>query len=175
MPTMYPVCLSLTQEEMGGALCPTITGDHQNRITDYTAIVVHTPQRATDSTPKDLELSAQAAGTTGGGSEIIVLESNQNHATAKDTEVCTTLPASMGMGGGYVPMIVDALVFDKAQITSKLNYSRPTWGGICHPLTSAAGEAIVIIKRADYISDDPTPKVGGVSPSLSKPSERGVS
>lgn len=37
----------------------------------------------------------------------IVLESNQNHATVCDTEVCTTLPASMGMGGGYVPMIVD--------------------------------------------------------------------
>lgn len=25
----------------GGAICPTITGDHQNRITDYTAIVIH--------------------------------------------------------------------------------------------------------------------------------------
>ena len=37
---------------------------------------------------------------------MIVLESNQNHATAKETEVCTTLPASMGLGGGYVPMIV---------------------------------------------------------------------
>lgn len=24
-----------------GTICPTITGDHQNRITDYTAIVVH--------------------------------------------------------------------------------------------------------------------------------------
>ena len=24
----------------GGGICPTITGDHQNRITDYTAIVV---------------------------------------------------------------------------------------------------------------------------------------
>lgn len=24
----------------GGAVCPTITGDHQDRITDYTAIVV---------------------------------------------------------------------------------------------------------------------------------------
>lgn len=37
---------------------------------------------------------------------MIVLESNQNHATAKETEICTALPASMGMGGGYVPMIV---------------------------------------------------------------------
>lgn len=24
----------------GGVICPTLTGDHQNRITDYTAIVV---------------------------------------------------------------------------------------------------------------------------------------
>lgn len=59
----------------------------------------------------------------------IVLESNQNHATAKETEVCTTLPASMGLGGGYVPMIVDTLVFDESQITSKQNGNHPTWGG----------------------------------------------
>ena len=33
--------LFLMQEEMGGGkICPTITGDHQNRITDYTAIVL---------------------------------------------------------------------------------------------------------------------------------------
>lgn len=38
---------------------------------------------------------------------MLVLESNQNHARAEDTEVCPTLPASMGLGGGYVPMIVD--------------------------------------------------------------------
>ena len=37
---------------------------------------------------------------------MILLESNQNHATAQDTEICPTLPASMGLGGGYVPMIV---------------------------------------------------------------------
>lgn len=58
----------------------------------------------------------------------IVLESNQNHATAKETEVCTTLPASMGLGGGYVPMIVDTLVFDEGQITCPENGNRPTWG-----------------------------------------------
>lgn len=37
----------------------------------------------------------------------IVLESNQNHATITDNGICPTLPASMGMGGGYIPMIVD--------------------------------------------------------------------
>lgn len=29
----------------------------------------------------------------------MILESNQNHAVAKETEVCPSLPASMGMGG----------------------------------------------------------------------------
>lgn len=38
--------------------------------------------------------------------EPIVLESNQNHATITDNGICPTLPASMGMGGGYIPMIV---------------------------------------------------------------------
>ena len=45
--------------------------------------------------------SIRACGATiGGGSEVLVLESNQNHATVKDTEVCPCLPASMGNGGG---------------------------------------------------------------------------
>lgn len=39
--------------------------------------------------------------------EPIVLESNQNHATITSNGVCPTLPASMGMGGGYIPMIVE--------------------------------------------------------------------
>lgn len=60
---------------------------------------------------------------------MILLESNQNHATAKETEVCTTLTAAMGMGGGYVPMIVDTLVFDEAQITCPTNGLHPKWGG----------------------------------------------
>jgi hypothetical protein len=39
----------------------------------------------------------------------MILESNQNHATAKNTEVVNALPASMGMGGGYVPMVVEPI------------------------------------------------------------------
>jgi DNA (cytosine-5)-methyltransferase 1 len=42
----------------------------------------------------------------------IVLESNQIHATVSQTGICPTLPASMGMGGGYIPMITDRKVFD---------------------------------------------------------------
>ena len=38
-------------------------------------------------------------------SEPTVLESNQNHATITNNGVSPTLPASMGMGGGYVPMV----------------------------------------------------------------------
>ena len=39
-------------------------------------------------------------------SEPIVLESNQNHATITSNGICPTLSCSMGMGGGYIPMIV---------------------------------------------------------------------
>ena len=44
--------------------------------------------------------------------EPILLESNQNHATIQTNGICTTLPASMGMGGGYVPMITDVIAVD---------------------------------------------------------------
>ena len=30
----------MMREEMVGGITPTITGDHQNRVTDYTAIVL---------------------------------------------------------------------------------------------------------------------------------------
>ena len=39
--------------------------------------------------------------------EPILLESNQNHATVQTDGVSTALPASMGEGGGYVPMVVE--------------------------------------------------------------------
>ena len=76
----------------------------------------------------------------------IVLESNQNHATVNDTEVCTTLPASMGLGGGYVPMIVDTMVFDEGQITCPTNGLNPQWNGQCHSLSGNAGRTVVIMK-----------------------------
>lgn len=41
------------------------------------------------------------------GHPPILLESNQNHATIRTDGISTTLPASMGMGGGYVPMIYE--------------------------------------------------------------------
>jgi len=37
----------------------------------------------------------------------LVLESNQKHAVVRDDGKSPTLPASMGMGGGYVPMVYE--------------------------------------------------------------------
>ena len=39
--------------------------------------------------------------------EPVVLESNQNHATITNTGVSPTLSASMGLGGGFVPMVAE--------------------------------------------------------------------
>lgn len=38
--------------------------------------------------------------------EPYMLQSNQNNAAITNDGICYTLTASMGMGGGYVPMIV---------------------------------------------------------------------
>ncbi len=46
---------------------------------------------------------------------MIVLYSNQNNAQARDTDVSPTLPAAMGMGGGYIPMIVSSYGFKPSQ------------------------------------------------------------
>ena len=47
----------------GGGVCPTITGDHQDRITDYTAIVLATPHPPTEDMPLELERSEPAEET----------------------------------------------------------------------------------------------------------------
>ena len=71
------------------------------------------------------------AGAAGGGvegAEPILLESNQNHATVQTDGISTALPASMGMGGGYVPMIVGCDVYNQ-EIT----------GNVAASLTAASG------------------------------------
>ena len=47
----------------GDGVCPTITGDHQDRITDYTAIVLATPHPPTEDMPLELERSEPAEET----------------------------------------------------------------------------------------------------------------
>ena len=48
--------------------------------------------------------------------EPIVLESNQNHATVTCSGISPTLPAAMGLGGGYVPMIVIQRRFSRVRV-----------------------------------------------------------
>ena len=52
------------------------------------------------------------AAESGENFQPVVLESNQIHATVTQTGICPTLPASMGMGGGYVPMVTERKIFD---------------------------------------------------------------
>lgn len=103
----------------GDGVCPTITGDHQDRITDYTAIVLATPHPPTVDMPLDLERSEQAAGTWGGQRDACASKTIQQCDSAGHGHF-TNHRSWGGEGGNNLPMIV-----------------------------------------ADYISDDPTPKVGG--------------
>ena len=41
----------------------------------------------------------------------MILDSNQNHAKAKDAEVINALTASAGEGGGHIPMVVEPIIF----------------------------------------------------------------
>jgi len=80
-------------------------------------------------------------------SEPILLESNQNHATVQTDGISTALPASMGMGGGYVPMVTTYAVDqgagksscdvldDKAPTLATTHYGEPA---VCYGLDRAS-------------------------------------
>ena len=88
------------------------------------------------------------------GHQPIVLESNQVHATVTQNGICPTLPASMGLGGGYVPMITDhpadrPVVFEnhaqdarykEAPTCSPTGYDRWGTGGGNTPLVAVPGQ-----------------------------------
>lgn len=88
-----------------------------------------------DSRYKDLGETCETVSAkygTGGNNqplvvEPILLESNQNHATVQTNGISTALPASMGEGGGYVPMVVE---------TSKSNDDRMCYRKLAHPQNS---------------------------------------
>lgn len=70
----------------------------------------------------------EAAGDFGNGAAVndrvaepILLESNQNHATVQTDGVCTSLPAAMGEGGGYVPMVIEKRSFTLDGRNAKVN------------------------------------------------------
>ena len=72
---------------------------------------------------------------------MILIESNQNHAVVRDTEICTTLPASMGLGGGYVPMILT---------TSKASYHMNAIEDVASSLVATDYKDPQIVVRGGY-------------------------
>lgn len=77
----------------------------------------------------DVSESVTAKYGTGGNNmpvvveQPILLESNQNHAGIKTDGISPALPASAGMGGGYVPMVV-AQNWDGSQVAPTLTSVR---------------------------------------------------
>lgn len=70
--------------------------------------------------------------------EPIVLESNQIHATITENGICPTLSASMGLGGGYVPMIIETTCIEytrslyvESDVSGTLRVKEP-YGGVKH-------------------------------------------
>ena len=83
------------------------------------------------------------------GHPLILLESNQNHATVRTDGVSTTLPASVGMGGGYVPMIyenhgIDARYKGPLDVAPTMS-ARYGTGGNNVPLVEQPPEAFCIV------------------------------
>ena len=97
-------------------------------------------------TSRTLDLNGGTPACNQGGMAIVeptVLESNQNHATVTNSGVCPTLPASMGMGGGYVPMVTEPTCYNGECITSPTNKANPQPGDPCHTLTDDTRNYIV--------------------------------
>lgn len=90
--------------------------------------LIQTDKSATLSTLQDQTLC-----------QPILLESNQNHASIRTDGVCTTLPAAMGMGGGYTPMVCaienhpqDSRVkLSEDNVVQTLSSKMGTGGGMC--------------------------------------------
>ena len=71
-------------------------------------------------TARTLDINGASPVCNQGGMAVVeplLLESNQDHATVQKDGVCTTLPASMGGGGGYVPMVVEGADLYNQELT----------------------------------------------------------
>lgn len=67
----------------------------------------------------------------------VILESNQVHATVSQTGICPTLPASMGLGGGYVPMVTDHPADKPIAFENHAQDARYKEASICSPTVTA--------------------------------------
>lgn len=86
--------------------------------------------------------------------EPILLESSQDHATVQTSGVSTTLPASMGEGGGYVPMVVEGCDVYNHEVT----------GEVAATVTAACGgsntsDPKVLMQGFDSYNQAPTGEV----------------
>lgn len=98
---IHAVCYDARGNGEGG-VAPTITGDHQNRVTDYTAITVIDHSRRHSYQPLDTVPTLEAAMGTGGGNVPMVLmtvESTNSNARIDDGEIAPTVIARSGTGG----------------------------------------------------------------------------
>lgn len=75
-----------------------------------------------------------------GGNVPIVLQRRFSNIMVQDTEIAPTIEAGGGEGGNNLPMIVQTLVFDESQITSRQNGNHPKWGGCAIPYTETQTE-----------------------------------
>lgn len=87
--------------------------------------------------------------------EPILLESNQNHATVQTDGISTTLPASMGMGGGYVPMVTDSIAIETHPKDSRYQIISPETNQcipsiMCH---DAAHGGLVMVSEMENSCD----------------------
>ena len=69
----------------------------------------------------------------------VILESNQVHATVSQTGICPTLPASMGLGGGYVPMVTDHPADKPIVFENHAQDARYKEASTCSPTVTARG------------------------------------
>ena len=79
----------------------------------------------------------------------LILESNQEHAVVRGDGVSPTLPASMGMGGGYVPMVyenygIDSRYTGPHEVVPTIS-ARCGTGGNNVPLVGAEPEVYCIV------------------------------
>lgn len=91
-------------ETVRGGVSPTITGDHQNRITDYTAILCYNDRRHADyHLAEDGIAPAVVAkyGTGGGNTPMILmaLGGTDSNASVTDGTVAPCMLARAGTGG----------------------------------------------------------------------------
>lgn len=93
----------------------TVARAAQNSTARHDRVVEHVTPVLNDQGGSVMDVSYDVTGTLRAqehGHQPIVLESNQAHATVSQTGICPTLPASMGLGGGYVPMVTERKIFD---------------------------------------------------------------